>query len=90
LRDFVSVHDVVQANLAVMCNDAADYQALNVGSGQPLSYADISKIQRLLGYEPKVTLETGIQELITWSETAEAVDQVETATEELRIRGLIG
>ena len=32
-RDFVSVHDIVQANILAMKSHAADYEAFNVGSG---------------------------------------------------------
>lgn len=42
-RDFVHVDDVVDANMLVFANSAADFQALNVGSGQRttvLDYAD--------------------------------------------------
>lgn len=33
-RDFVHVHDVVDANMLVLENDTADFQAFNVGSGR--------------------------------------------------------
>lgn len=36
-RDFVSVHDVVQANLLALEQSAADYEYFNVGSGCPIS-----------------------------------------------------
>jgi dTDP-L-rhamnose 4-epimerase len=29
-------------------------------------FADISRIQRLLGYQPRVTFETGVRELVAW------------------------
>jgi dTDP-L-rhamnose 4-epimerase len=34
VRDFVNIHDVVEANLLVLDNPAADYQVFNVGGGQ--------------------------------------------------------
>lgn len=43
MRDFVSVHDVVQANLLAMKNSGADGMAVNVGSGQPASINEIAE-----------------------------------------------
>jgi dTDP-L-rhamnose 4-epimerase len=41
-RDFVSVHDVVQANLLAMQRSEADGMALNIGSGHPVSIAEVA------------------------------------------------
>jgi dTDP-L-rhamnose 4-epimerase len=43
MRDFVSVHDVVQANLLAMQRSDGDGMALNVGSGHPISIADVAR-----------------------------------------------
>lgn len=51
-------------------------------------FADISKAQRLLGYEPTVKFEDGIAELIDWVRHQSAEDKVEFATNELAARGL--
>ena len=45
-RDFISVHDVVRANLLVLEKEEADLQTYNVGSGHATS---IREIARLLG-----------------------------------------
>jgi len=42
LRDFVSVHDVVQANLLAMQRSEADGMALNIGSGQSVTIRHIA------------------------------------------------
>ena len=42
MRDFVSVHDVVQANLLAMTNSGADGRALNIGSGQPITIRQVA------------------------------------------------
>jgi dTDP-L-rhamnose 4-epimerase len=42
MRDFVSVHDVVQANLLAMERNQADGLALNIGSGSPVSIAEVA------------------------------------------------
>jgi dTDP-L-rhamnose 4-epimerase len=42
MRDFVSVYDVVQANLLAMENAGADGRALNIGSGDPISIREVS------------------------------------------------
>ena len=42
----------------------------------------------LLGYEPKVTFEDGMGELVEWLADQEADDHVDDATSELAARGL--
>jgi dTDP-L-rhamnose 4-epimerase len=51
-------------------------------------FADISLARELLGFEPEVTLERGIEELVEWLADQEADDRVEAAQVELRSRGL--
>lgn len=51
--------------------------------------ADISRAKELLGYEPKVTLEKGLEELLVWVSRQDADDRVEKATEELKARSLV-
>jgi len=121
LRDFVSVHDLVQANMLAMEKDGANYESFNVGSGNPITvkeisktisrlcgksiepsitnqyrkgdirhcFADIKKIQEKLGYEPKVSFEEGMKELIEWSADSEAKDMVEEMAGELKEKGII-
>jgi dTDP-L-rhamnose 4-epimerase len=114
-RDFVSVHDIVQANLLVLKNSNADYETFNVGTGIRTNlvkitdtleklygkddlgmevvnkfrsgdirdcYSDISKL-KLLGYEPKYTLEDGMKELVEWGRAQESKDDFDAANEEL-------
>ncbi|MBN1423077.1 NAD-dependent epimerase/dehydratase family protein [Candidatus Fermentibacteria bacterium] len=51
-RDFVHVSDIVQANLRAMETDAADYLAVNVGTGTPTSVLQVaSLLADHLGYE---------------------------------------
>ena len=52
-------------------------------------YADISKIQRELGYQPRKTLETGVDELIPWIKSEESVDHIRSAVIDLERRVLI-
>ena len=51
--------------------------------------ADISKAKSLLGYEPQVSLERGIPELLSWVREQAAKDKVESATAELESRQLV-
>ena len=51
-------------------------------------YADISKI-RALGYAPKVSIQDGIRELITWTQEAHAEDRVSSAWKELNYHKLL-
>ena len=43
-RDFISVHDIVDANLLAMESAAADYEYLNVGAGRQITIIDIAEI----------------------------------------------
>lgn len=120
-RDFVSVYDVVQANMLAMEKDGANYESFNVGSGQSITikqiaktiaklcnkriepkityqyrkgdirhcFADITKIKEKLGYEPKISFEDGMKELIEWSADKEAKDLVNYMTEELKSRKIL-
>jgi dTDP-L-rhamnose 4-epimerase len=51
-------------------------------------FADISHARKLLGFEPRVTLEEGMTELAGWLEGQMASDHVEQAHAELAARGL--
>jgi dTDP-L-rhamnose 4-epimerase len=51
-------------------------------------FADISLARELLGYEPRVSLEQGMAELVQWMQGQTAVDRVDTAVAELAERGL--
>jgi dTDP-L-rhamnose 4-epimerase len=51
--------------------------------------ADISRARALLGYEPKVSVEQGIPELLEWVKRQEASDKVDQATAELESLRLV-
>src|SRR4029077_10706739 len=51
--------------------------------------ADISKARALLGYNPRVSLDLGIPELLKWVQGQHAVDGVQKATAELLDRNLV-
>ena len=51
-------------------------------------FADISKAKKILGWEPKVTLEQGLKELIEWSDGEKAEDKFLDAQKELQQKGL--
>jgi dTDP-L-rhamnose 4-epimerase len=52
-------------------------------------YADIERARMELGYEPRIKLEDGIDEVIAFVREATAVDRVAQATDELARRGLM-
>ncbi|MCU1305644.1 MAG: NAD-dependent epimerase/dehydratase [Acidobacteriaceae bacterium] len=43
-RDFIHVSDIVQANLLALESDAADFHALNIGTGSATSVTEMSKM----------------------------------------------
>jgi len=51
-------------------------------------YADISRI-RALGFEPELSLKQGLEDLIAWSDTQQAVSRVEDAHQKLVEKGLV-
>jgi dTDP-L-rhamnose 4-epimerase len=57
MRDFVSVHDVVAANLLAMEQSEADGIALNIGSGEPVSIREVAAtLAQALGQEAQPEL----------------------------------
>jgi len=50
--------------------------------------ADISRIERELGYRPRVAFDDGLRELLAWLRTQSADDGVDAASRELAARGL--
>jgi len=59
MRDFVNVHDVVDANILVMQDERANYQAFNAGGGKAYSIKEFAEIvAKEFGKEnikPKIT-----------------------------------
>lgn len=51
--------------------------------------ADITRAQKLLGYQPTVSLKDGIPQLLDWVKEQNALDSVAKATAELQAHGLI-
>jgi len=52
-------------------------------------FANNTKIIQKLGWEPKISFEEGMRELVAWSSGVEAEDKFEAATEELKSKGLM-
>ena len=122
-RDFIHVKDVAKANLNALEHSNADYKAINIGTGKPITikelaetltklykkpnlkpyvsneyrkgdirhcYADTNKAQKLLNYEPSISLEDGLTELAEWAKTHDwgAIDLFEKALKELKEKRL--
>ena len=66
----------------------ADYREPRAGDVRH-SLADISRARAQLGYQPRVTLEQGIPELISWVKEQHAVTDSKKATAELEQRQLV-
>lgn len=52
-------------------------------------YADITRIRIAYGFEPQITFDRGIDDLVEWVVSQRAVDGVESAIAELARRGLV-
>ena len=52
-------------------------------------YADLSRIQLALGFEPQINFEQGIEDLVGWVIGQQASDRVAVALDELVARGLV-
>ena len=51
-RDFVSVHDIVQANVLAMQKEEANYEAFNVGSGERVTIRQVAEtLEKVYGKE---------------------------------------
>lgn len=120
-RDFVSVHDIVQALLLSADAPSAVGRVLNIGSGEPTTIldvarklarvlgadaepevtgryrvgdvrhctADISRAREVLGYEPRIAFDHGLEELLEWLRSQEAPESRAGAhVAELAARGL--
>lgn len=100
MRDFVNVHDVVEANMLVMQNDKADYGIFNVGGGKAYSILEFAGIvAKEFGKEnlmPRITGEyrfgdtrnacsdTGKIKSLGWQPKRTAQDSVREYAEYLR------
>jgi dTDP-L-rhamnose 4-epimerase len=52
-------------------------------------FADVGRARDLLGFEPRMAFEEGLEQLVAWLVGATATDRVEQATAELVRRGLV-
>lgn len=53
-------------------------------------YADTTQARELLGFEPEVDFEEGMQRLVDWAIDQDAEDRFEAAQQELESKGLVG
>ena len=52
-------------------------------------YADLTKARRLLGFEPRISLEDGLEDLLTWVRGQTAVDRFSQVEKELSAKSLV-
>ena len=52
-------------------------------------YADLTKARQLLGYEPRVSLEDGLDDLLTWVKEQTAEDHFDQVEQELAAKSLV-
>src|SRR5207244_8544352 len=86
----VSVLNVAQVLLALYGSDLRPSIEHRFRAGDVRHcFADVSLARRLLGYEPKVSFDEGMRELVDWGRTGEATDGVANAYAEVRNKGLL-
>jgi dTDP-L-rhamnose 4-epimerase len=52
-------------------------------------YADISAITKTLGFRPKITLEQGVADLVSWAKNERPEDKISAALSELSAHKLV-
>jgi dTDP-L-rhamnose 4-epimerase len=52
-------------------------------------FADISRAREAFGFAPRMRLEEGMQEFLTWARSETPIDHTDAANRELRARGLL-
>ena len=52
-------------------------------------YADMTKIKQAIGWEPKISFDEGMKELIEWGREAQADDHCDQAYSELKQKGIV-
>jgi dTDP-L-rhamnose 4-epimerase len=52
-------------------------------------YADLTKARRLLGFEPKITLQDGMGDLLAWVKEQTAIDRFDQVEKELAAKELV-
>jgi UDP-glucuronate 4-epimerase len=62
----VSVTQMIQTLEAVLGAKASINKCPSQPGDVPITFADISKATRLLGYHPQTPFETGIQKFVAW------------------------
>ena len=86
----ISVKDVAIRLAKVLGKDAQPEIAAKYRVGDIRHcFPDISLAKRVLGYQPKVTLENGMRDLAKWIERQTAPDRFDEMQNELASRGLV-
>ena len=123
LRDFVSIHDVVDCLVMMLEQSGVDFMPVNIGSGSKISileiaetlvkltkkdiepqvrhsgrkfdirhcFSDTTRVREALNWEPKVSFDQGMNELIDWAlqSSDRPVDLFDKALDELNTHGLL-
>src|SRR2546421_5957800 len=73
----VSNIEFVQTLEKLLKRNASTVDAPTPASEPLITFADISKARRLLGYEPKVSVEQGLARFIDWARAAKAIPELD-------------
>lgn len=84
-----SILDVARAIARAMGRDLQfqDHGEFRVGDIHAC-VADLAQTRKLLGYEPKTSLEVGMREFVAWAQGQQSADLYEKTVEELKTFGL--
>jgi dTDP-L-rhamnose 4-epimerase len=86
-----SVGQVTRMLIKHLADDDIEPQILNQYRAGDIRhcYADVSKARQLLGFEPRISLQEGMSDLLAWVQEQTAVDRFAQVEEELAAKSLV-
>jgi dTDP-L-rhamnose 4-epimerase len=86
-----SVGEVARMLIKRLADDDIEPQILNQYRAGDIRhcYADVSKAQQLLGFEPRISLQEGMVDLLAWVQEQTAEDRFAQVEEELAAKSLV-
>jgi dTDP-L-rhamnose 4-epimerase len=86
-----SIEQVARLLIKHLADDDIEPQILNQFRAGDIRhcYADLAKARALLGFEPRISLEDGLSDLLDWVKEQTAVDRFDQVEKELSAKSLV-